>query len=138
LPKCDPSLVPKIASAPLGVVGADSTATAQTMAVTAVAFFQIFYVLTCRTFVAPVRSIGWRSNPSVYAGIAVLLVLHAGFVHLPAAHALFGTAHLTPAQWVLAAAAGALVLPVVAVERRWRRHTEPTEEPWNRPSPTTP
>jgi magnesium-transporting ATPase (P-type) len=133
-------------AAPLGVLGPDSTASAQTMAVTAVAFFQIFYVLACRTFVAPVRSIGWRSNPSIYAGIAVLLVLHAGFVHLPAAHALFGTTHLTPTQWVVAAAAGALVLPAVAVEKWWRRRTtststtrkpESTEEPWNRLSPTT-
>jgi magnesium-transporting ATPase (P-type) len=103
---------------PLGVAG---TAEAQTLAVTSVAFFQIFYLLGCRTFVAPVRSIGWWSNPWIYAGIAVLLVLHAGFVHLPTAHALFGTAHLTPAQWALAAAAGAVVVPAVAVEKWWRR-----------------
>lgn len=108
-------------AAPLGVVGPASTAQAQTLAVTAVAFFQIFYVLICRTFAAPIRSIGWRSNPSIYAGIATLLVLHSGFVHLPAAHALFGTTHLTPTQWLLAAAAGALVVPAVAVEKWWRR-----------------
>jgi magnesium-transporting ATPase (P-type) len=113
-------------AAPLGVVDPASTAQAQTLAVTAVAFFQIFYVLNCRTFVAPVRSIGWRSNPSMYAGIATLLVLHAGFVHLPIAHTLFGTVHLTPTQWVLAAAAGALVVPAVAVEKWWRRSTTPT------------
>jgi hypothetical protein len=95
------------------------------VAVTAVAFFQIFYVLTCRTFVAPVRSIGWRFNPSISAGIAILLVLHAGFVHLPAAQALFDTAHLTPTQWALAAVAGALVVPAVTVEKRWRRSTAP-------------
>jgi magnesium-transporting ATPase (P-type) len=118
---------------PLGLVDPASTAQAQTLAVTAVAFFQIFYVLVCRTFVAPVRSIGWRSNPSIYAGIAILLVLHAGFVHLPAAHAVFGTAHLTPALWALAAAAGALVVPAVMVEKRWRRSStpKPMEEPWN-------
>ncbi len=104
-----------------GVAGSASTAQAQTLAVTAVAFFQIWYVLACRTFVAPVRSIGWGSNPSIYAGIALLLVLHAGFVHLPAAHTVFGTAHLTPAQWALAAVAGAVVLPAVAVEKWWRR-----------------
>jgi magnesium-transporting ATPase (P-type) len=105
----------------LDVVGRASTAQAQTLAVTAIAFFQIYYVVACRTLVAPVRSIGWRSNPSVYVGIAVLLVLQFGFVHLPAAHVVFGTAHLTPAQWLLAAAAGAIVVPAVAVEKRWRR-----------------
>jgi hypothetical protein len=44
-------------------------------------------------------------------------------VHLPPAQALFGTAGLTPAQWALGAAAGAVVLPAVAVEKRWRRPT---------------
>jgi magnesium-transporting ATPase (P-type) len=126
-------------AAPLGLVGPASTARAQTLAVTAVAFFQIFYVLACRTFVAPVRSIGWTSNPSIYAGIAILLVLHAGFVHLPAAHTVFGTAHLTPAQWVLAAAAGALVVPAVAVEKRWRRSTPTSTTPASTtPASTTP
>lgn len=108
-------------TAPLGHTDPEATAQAQTLAVTSVAFFQIFYVLTCRTFVVPVRSIGWLSNPSIFTGIGVLLILHAGFVHLPAAHAVFGTAHLTPAQWALAAAAGALVVPVVAAEKHRRR-----------------
>lgn len=101
--------------------GSPALAQAQTLAVTSVAFFQIFYLLTCRTLTAPVRTIGWTSNPSVYAGIAVLLVLQVGFVHLPVMQALFRTADLTPTQWVLAAAAGAVVVPVVVAEKAWRR-----------------
>ncbi|HYN95321.1 MAG TPA: HAD-IC family P-type ATPase [Pilimelia sp.] len=131
-----------LAAAPLGVVGADSTAQTQTLAVTAVAFFQICYLFACRTFIAPVRTIGWRSNPAVFAGVALLLVLHVGFVHLPAAQALFGTASLTPAQWALAATAGAVVLPAVAVEKRWRRRVVPTPavshvDPPSSPRPDT-
>ncbi len=100
---------------------AASIAQAQTLAVTSVAFFQIFYLLMCRTLTAPVRSIGWTSNRYVFAGIAVLLVLQTAVVHLPFLQAVFHTEDLTVGQWALAAAAGAVVVPVVAMEKWWRR-----------------
>jgi magnesium-transporting ATPase (P-type) len=96
-------------------------AQAQTLAVTSVAFFQIFYLLMCRTLTAPVRSVGWTSNRYVFAGIAALLVLQASVVHLPFLQAVFHTEDLSVRQWALAAAAGAVVVPVVAVEKWWRR-----------------
>jgi magnesium-transporting ATPase (P-type) len=101
--------------------GSPELARAQTLAVTSVAFFQIFYLLVCRTLTAPVRSIGWTSNPYVFAGIGVLLVLQVGFVHLPAMQALFRTADLTTSDWLLAAAGGAVVVPVVGAEKARRR-----------------
>jgi magnesium-transporting ATPase (P-type) len=96
-------------------------AQAQTLAVTSVAFFQIFYLLMCRTLTAPVRTIGWTSNPYVFAGIATLLVLQAAVVHLPFLQAVFHTGDLTAGQWALAAVAGAVAVPVVAAEKWWRR-----------------
>ncbi|MGZ8750707.1 MAG: cation transporting ATPase C-terminal domain-containing protein, partial [Pseudonocardia sp.] len=109
---------------PAGVTsGSPELAKAQTLAVTSVAFFQIFYLLVCRTLTAPLRSIGWTSNPYVFGGIGVLLVLQVGFVHLPVMQALFRTADLTVTDWLLAAAAGAVVIPVVSVERAWRRRS---------------
>jgi magnesium-transporting ATPase (P-type) len=105
--------------------GSSELARAQTLAVTSVAFFQVFYLLVCRTLTAPVRSIGWTSNPQVFVGIGVLLVLQAGFVHLPVMQTLFRTADLTATDWLLAAVAGAVVLPVVAAEKAWRRRTFP-------------
>jgi len=86
-----------------------------------VAFFQIFYLLVCRTLTAPLRRIGWTSNPYVFGGIGALLVLQVGFVHLPVMQELFRTADLTATEWLLAAAAGAVVIPVVSAERAWRR-----------------
>jgi magnesium-transporting ATPase (P-type) len=96
-------------------------AQAQTLAVTSVAFFQIFYLLMCRTLTAPVRSIGWTSNLTLFAGIAALLVLQTALVHLPFLQTVFHTEDLTLAQWALAATAGAVVVPVVALEKWWRR-----------------
>jgi magnesium-transporting ATPase (P-type) len=106
---------------PAAASGSSEQARAQTLAVTAVAFFQIFYLLVCRTLTAPLRTIGWTSNPYVFGGIGLLLVLQAGFVHLPFMQALFRTADLTATDWLLAAAAGATVIPVVSAEKAWRR-----------------
>jgi magnesium-transporting ATPase (P-type) len=106
-------------TAPAGAGG--DVAQAQTLAVTSVAFFQIFYLLMCRTLNAPLRTIGWASNPWVFGGIAVVLVLQAAVVHLPFLQAVFRTADLTLPQWALAAAAGATVVPVVAAEKWWSR-----------------
>jgi magnesium-transporting ATPase (P-type) len=109
--------------APAGVTaGSPALARAQTLAVTSVAFFQIFYLLVCRTLTAPLGSIGATSNPRAFAGMGLLLVLQAGFVHLPVLQTLFHTTDLTATDWLLACAAGALVLPVVAAEKAWRRH----------------
>ncbi len=77
----------------------------------------------CRTLTAPVRTIGWASNPYVFGGIGLLLVLQVGFVHLPVMQALFRTADLTATDWLLAAAAGAAVIPVVSAEKAWRRRS---------------
>ncbi len=110
--------------APSGATGGSpELAQAQTLAVTSVAFFQVFYLLVCRTLTAPLRSIGWTSNPYVFGGIGVLLVLQVGFVHLPVMQALFRTADLTATDWLLAAAAGAVVIPVVSAEKAWRRRS---------------
>jgi len=101
--------------------GSGDVAQAQTLALTSLAFFQIFYLLMCRTLTAPLRTIGWTSNRYVFAGIAVLLVLQAGVVYLPFMQAVFRTADLTAAQWLLAIAAGAVVVPVVTAEKWWSR-----------------
>lgn len=97
---------------------------AQTMAVTALMFFQIFYLLMCRTLEQPTSTIGWWSNPSVFAGIGVVLVLQICFVHLGFMQAVFGTGSLTLVQWAAAALAGAIVVPLVGLEKHIRRRRD--------------
>jgi len=64
---------------------------------------------------------GVFSNPSVFAGIGVLLLLHACFIYLPPLHNLFGSSALDARAWLVAALAGAIVLPVISVEKWLRR-----------------
>ena len=93
---------------------------AQTMAVTTVIFFQIFYLLNCRSLRDSMRSIGIFSNPWVFAGIALLLLLQAGLVYLPPLQRLFETAPLSALEVVLCAALGSLVAPLIGAEK-WVR-----------------
>ena len=95
-------------------------AKAQTIAVTFVIFFQIFYLLHCRSLKDTLVKIGWFSNPTVFLGIGVILVLQALFVYLPFSHKVFQTAPLSLADLGLAAAASFVIFPLVSLEK-WVR-----------------
>jgi magnesium-transporting ATPase (P-type) len=93
---------------------------AQTMAVTTVILFQIFYLLNCRSLRDSVLRIGLWSNPSIFLGIAGLLILQLGFIYLPPMQAVFGTASLNAEALMMALIAATIVLPVIGVEK-WLR-----------------
>lgn len=93
---------------------------AQTMAVTTVIMFQIFYLLNCRSLRDSFFRIGVFSNPFVYLGIGTLVLLQLGFIYLPFMRAVFDTAPLTLDALGLCALVGAIVLPVISVEKWWR------------------
>ncbi|MFO0585229.1 MAG: HAD-IC family P-type ATPase [Anaeromyxobacter sp.] len=106
---------------------ATALAEARTMAVTTVVFFQAFYLFDCRSLRGPAWRLGLFSNRAVFAGVGALLLLQAGFVYLPFMQAVFGTRALDLEAVLLSAAAGAVVLPVVGLEKRLRarRRTRP-------------
>ncbi|MDC0748313.1 cation-translocating P-type ATPase [Polyangium mundeleinium] len=104
-----------------GVSPAFALREAQTMAVTTMVLFQVFYLLNCRSLHGSSLSIGLFSNPLVYVGIGTLLLLQFGFVYLPFMHTLFGSAPLGAAEWAKAVAAALVVLPVIGLEKWWQR-----------------
>ena len=53
-----------------------------------------WYLLACRSLTRPNRELGHWSNPSVYVGIGVVLVLQALFVFAPVHADVFGSAAL--------------------------------------------
>jgi Ca2+-transporting ATPase len=67
-------------------------AEAQTMTVTAVVLFQIFYLLNCRSLRASAFELGFFSNRSAFAGIFVLLLLQAAFIYWAPLRSIFGAA----------------------------------------------
>jgi Ca2+-transporting ATPase len=97
---------------------------AQTMAVTTVIMFQIFYLLNCRSLLDSVLRIGLFSNPIVYLGIGALVLLQLGFIYLPFMQRVFGTSALTLDALGLCALVGASILPAISVEKWWRSRRE--------------
>ncbi len=93
---------------------------AQTIAVTYVIFFQIFYMIHCRSLTDSLRAIGLFSNRTIFWGIGVVLFLQALFIYLPLSHRVFQTASLSPADLGLALVAAALLLPIISLEK-WIR-----------------
>jgi calcium-translocating P-type ATPase len=107
----------------------------QTIVVTTIVLFQVFYLLECRSLRHSILHVGLWTNPWALAGIAGVLALQAAFIYLPPMHEVFGSAPLSVEDWLLAVAAAATVLPVVGAEKWWRRrhrsfpHHETEESP---------
>lgn len=97
---------------------------AQTMAVTAIIFYQIFYLIECRSLRGSVFEVGLFTNKWVFVGIGALLLLQLGFVYLPFMNTLFHTAPLGLTEWLLAALVGLIVFPFVSLEKWLRRRRE--------------
>jgi magnesium-transporting ATPase (P-type) len=97
--------------------GHATVAEAQTMAVTTVVFFQIFYVLGCRSLRDSAIRVGLFSNPWIYAGIGALLLLQAAFVYAPPLQATFGTVPLEPWELLLSCLAGLVIQPILMLDK---------------------
>jgi calcium-translocating P-type ATPase len=93
----------------------------QTIVVTTIVLFQVFYLLECRSLRHTIVHVGLWTNPWALAGIAGVLALQVAYIYAPPMHDVFGSAPLSAEDWLLALAAAATVLPVVGVEKWWRR-----------------
>ncbi len=103
-----------------GITEAFALAKAQTMAVTFVILFQIFYMTHCRSLKDSLLKIGFFSNPTVFWGIGVVLALQGLFVYLPLMQRIFRTAPLSLTEIGLTVAAAFLIFPAVSLEK-WVR-----------------
>lgn len=95
-------------------------AKAQTIAVTFVIFFQIFYMIHCRSLKDNILKIGLFSNPTVFWGIGVVLGLQALFIYLPLLQRVFQTAPLSLVDLGLTLAASFAIFPFISLEK-WIR-----------------
>jgi Ca2+-transporting ATPase len=110
-----------------GVSGADSLAEAQTMAVTSVIMFQVFYMLNCRSLRDSMLRIGVFSNPWVFVGIGITLALQLAFIYAPPLQSVFGTAPLDASELGISALAGVVTLPIITFEKWLSRRSAKKE-----------
>ncbi len=100
-----------------GLEAPDAQAKAQTISVTFVIIFQIFYMLNCRSLKDSLQKIGWFSNPIVYVGIGSVIVLQGIFIYAPFMQSIFGTKPLEYVDILWATGFGFLVFPIIGIEK---------------------
>ncbi|MGW7007637.1 cation-translocating P-type ATPase [Streptomyces sp. NPDC054933] len=87
---------------------------------------QIGAAFAARTSHASLRSVGIFTNRPLLAAIAIALLFAATLIYLPAAHSVFGTAALGPAELATIAPFPFLVWGADELRRARRRHTTAT------------
>jgi len=108
-----------------GVLPDEALPGAQTMAVTFVVVFQIFYMLNCRSLKDSVAKIGFFSNRYVFVGVGAIVMFQAAFIYTSVMQRVFSTTSLSAIEvdWVLLA--GAIIFPLISIEKwilkRWER-----------------
>ena len=93
---------------------------AQTMAVTAMVLFQVFYLIDCRSIKFSINKIGLFSNPFIYIGIATVLLVQAAFVYIPFMNHWFHSSPLKAEAWGISAIVAFSILIIIGFEK-WLR-----------------
>ena len=83
---------------------------------------QAFYLLNCRSLTRSMWSVGWFSNPWIWAGIGAMLVLQLAFTYLPFMNAAFHSAPISLASWLRVLGVGLIASAAVGLERSGFRH----------------
>uniref|UniRef100_Q3ARH1 ATPase, E1-E2 type n=1 Tax=Chlorobium chlorochromatii (strain CaD3) TaxID=340177 RepID=Q3ARH1_CHLCH len=100
-----------------GMLQNEALAKSQTIAVTFIIFFQIFYLINCRSLQDSVLKIGIFSNKFIFWGIAVILLLQTLFIYTPFMQQVFGTTALDGRGLLISLAAGSLISLIISVEK---------------------
>ena len=99
--------------------------TARTIAVNAIVTGQVFYLFSSRYLNRSSISLaGLIGNTKVLIAIGVLILLQAAFTYWPPAQQVFGTATVTPSQWLWILIAGVIIFAIVELEKIIIRHWE--------------
>ncbi len=101
----------------MGMIQSEALAKSQTIAVTFVIMFQIFYLINCRSLKDSVMKIGFFSNKIIFWGIATILVLQALFIYTPFMQKVFGTTALDSEGLIISFIAGSLIYPIIGLEK---------------------
>ena len=100
-----------------GMAQTDALARSQSIAVTFIIFFQIFYLINCRSLKDSVFKIGLFSNGFIFLGIGSIMLLQAMFLYTPFMQKVFGTASLDGKGLFISFVAGSLIFIVISIEK---------------------
>lgn len=103
-----------------GVAEKVAISEAQTMAVTAMMLFQVFYLFHCRSLQLPVFRINFFSNPHLLIGVAFVLLAQFAFVYTPIMNRLFYSSGLDPMAWLVSLGVALIIFIFATLENAVR------------------
>ena len=93
---------------------------ARTAAAAVVVVIEMFYLLSCRSLDRSPGTVGWFSNPWIFAGLGLMAVAQLLFTYAPVMNNLFGTTPLPWQTWLPILGTGMAAYLLVAFDK-WRR-----------------
>jgi magnesium-transporting ATPase (P-type) len=103
-----------------GVAEKVAISEAQTMAVTTMMLFQVFYLFHCRSFNLPVFRISFFSNPHLLIGVAFVLLAQFAFVYAPIMNRFFYSSDLDPMAWLVSLGVALIIFVFTTLENAVR------------------
>ena len=94
---------------------------ARTVAVNAFVMVELFYLFNCRSLTRSMFSLGVFSNPWVFGGITIMLILQGLYTYLPVMNWMFQSAPISIAAWGRILAVGVIAYFAVGIEKWLRR-----------------
>lgn len=107
----------------LELTGGASVAEARTAAVNLFVAVELFYLFSCRSLTRSAWRIGVLSNRWVILGVLVQTAGQLAITYIPVMNGLFHTAPISLESWLRILGIALLASLVVAVDKRFRRHT---------------
>jgi len=101
---------------------------ARTVAVNVFVLVELFYLFNCRSLTQSAFRLGFFSNPLLFGGVALMLILQVMFTYLPAMNLMFHSAPISFGAWGRILAVSVIASFVVGIEKRLRRRSEERSE----------
>jgi cation-transporting P-type ATPase F len=91
--------------------------TARTVAATVFIFGEMFYLFNCRSLTRNIFKVGLFSNPYIWLGIFIMILLQLGFIYMPFMNKAFHTAPITGGMWIRVIVVGFMIFVIVTLEK---------------------
>jgi len=101
-----------------------AVAEARTVAVNVFVLVELFYLFNCRSLTQSIFRLGFFSNPLLFGGVTIMLILQLMFTYLPAMNLMFHSAPISFGSWGRILAISVITSFVVGVEKWLRRSVE--------------
>jgi Ca2+-transporting ATPase len=100
-----------------------AVAEARTVAVNLFVVVELFYLFNCRSLTQSMFRLGFFSNPFLFGGVAIMVLLQLMFTYLPAMNLMFHSAPISFEAWGRILAVSVSAYFVVGVEKWLRRRS---------------